>query len=168
MKTLKFLYLTLICVLMSACNASKDSSKKDTLLQDNSEVNLIEKVVFQKWVGGLEATGSGYHMGIYPAKTGRTLNLKRIYFRNLEADIKIGKITYVASLKSLPKKDIQLSSNPEDEHKNTLPESKEFPFLLNDNECVVSYVSNDTIKFIKVNMVKEKEAVYYPSARPKN
>ena len=153
---------------MSACNASKESSNKEPLLQDNSEVNLIEKVVFQKWVGGQEATGSGYHMEIFPTKTGTTLFLKRIYFRGLEADVNIGKITYVASLKSLPKKDVQLSSNPEDEYKNSLPKSKTFPFKLKDNECVVSYMSNETTKFLKVYNTAEKQAVYYPSSRPKN
>ena len=169
MKYIASIILLTLTVFVSSCGSSKERIKnQDSLLIDNSSVQLIEKVVFQKWVAGLEKVGSGYSIEIYPVKNGRTLNLKSVYFRGLKGEITLGKITYVSALKEKLIKDIQLSSKPSDEYKNTLPEVSQVPFLLNDNECVVSYVDNDTIKFLKVLKVKEKAAIYYPSAKPKN
>jgi len=136
------------------------------LILENSKVKIIESVSFEKWVGGIESAGSGYHLYIEVASD--TIQLDRIYFRSLKADIKKEHDGFKAYLKDNIKEDIVMSSNQIDELNNKLPNEEAFPFLLNDDECVISYFQNDVHKFIRVTNLIEKEVIKYPSAQPKN
>ena len=169
MKSQNLITILLLAILFLNCGSSKkETTSSKTFVLDNAKVKLIDYVSFQKWVAGQEKGGSGYHIEIYQAKNGSTLQLEHIYFRGLKGDIILGKKGYTSTLKKRKENDIQLSTEPSDEYQNTLPTASELPFLINDNECVISYVNNDTVKFIKVLNLKEKPAQYYPSTKPRN
>lgn len=163
-KTILFLPI----LLFLTCNSAKKNLQTNKpLLINNAESNQISTVTYQKWVAGQQQSGSGYNLTINTSKQIQTLQLKDIYFRGLKGKITKTGNSYKATLKQPVKKDIQLSSDVLDEHKNSLPEASNFPFLLNDNECVISYIDSHTIKFIKIINLKEKPAEYYPSAKPR-
>jgi hypothetical protein len=169
MKAVGLVLILIVSLFFFNCGSSKTyTSIPKTFLIDNTKVKRIESVSFQKWVAGKEESGYGYHIEITQSRNNQMLQLQHIYFRGLKGDISLGKKNYVANLKNEVNKDIQLSSDSSDEYENTLPELGELPFLLNDNECVISYITNHTIKFIKFINIKEKPAEYYPSAKPRN
>ena len=58
-----------------------------------------------------------------------------------------------------------LSSDPREEYGNEIELEKEIPFKLEDNECVVSYMDGETIKYYKLSGVKEKPRANFPSVR---
>jgi len=169
MKILSLVTLSILTLMLFNCNSSKKATQdENSLLIDNSKTKLIDYVVFQKWVAGQQQGGSGYYIEIYPVQNGKTIQLEAVYFRGQKGEITKGKKTFVANLKEELPKDIQLSSDPSDEYENSLPTDSKLPFLLNDNECVISYIDNGLVKFLKVKNLKEKPAEYMPTARPKN
>ena len=70
------------------------------------------------------------------------------------------------------KPDIVMHSDPKKEVGNQPPrlrteEEKTFPFELNADEAVLSYLENGKVKYVKISGVKDKPARIYPG-RPKN
>ena len=67
------------------------------------------------------------------------------------------------------KKDIIMSSNPQDEYNNKLDLRRDSsPFKLTQNECVISYIVNGKRLYYKISNLKKGESIAYPSAPPKN
>ena len=67
------------------------------------------------------------------------------------------------------KKDIIMSSNPQDEYNNKRVLIRGMsPFNLTQNECVISYRVNNKRLYYKISNLKKGEAIAYPSAPPKN
>jgi len=60
-----------------------------------------------------------------------------------------------------------MSNDPNAEFGNEMPEiSQKIPFVLKDNECVISYKDGKTTKYFKVDNITEKDLIPYPSAPP--
>lgn len=159
MKVLGFVLVLLIgLTLTNCCTSQKNSaSMPKTLLIDNAKTKLIASVTYQKWNAGQQQGGFGYYIEVSQPKNKLTLQLEHIYFRGLKGEIKLGKKGYKANLK-----------NASDKDNSSLPDTLDIPFLLNDNECVISYINNDTVKFIKVVNLIEKATVNFPSVKPRN
>jgi hypothetical protein len=157
-------FITIIGIIISFTNCS--SAQK---LQEHASFEL-GKVTYQTWVAGVQGGGSGIHMLIDVDSNKNNVILDSVYFRGYKAKIEIGKIGYVASIRTEinQKGDIIMSNNGEDEFGNK-PQLKEanFPFKLEDNECVISYIENKTTKYLKVKNLVEKPREEYPSAPPR-
>lgn len=171
MNRVRFVLVLISGLLALNCNSLKNekASVSRTFLIDNSKTKQIEVLSFQKWNAGQKQGGFGYDIEIIQSRSKSALQLQHIYFRGLKGTIQTGNgKEYIANLKSVPNTDHQLSLEASNAYNNSLPNLLEVPFLLNDNECVISYIDNHTVKFIKVVNLKEKETINYPSAKPRN
>ena len=78
-----------------------------------------------------------------------------------------GKASYFSNLKQ-PNKDIIMTNQENGEYGNSIPNrARDFPFTLNNDECVISYIDAGKTKYIKLNNIVEKQGEYSPSAPPK-
>lgn len=166
MKTQKqFLgFILIITILITFTHCS--SAQK---LQEKASFEL-GKVSYQKWIAGVQGGGSGYHMLIFVTSNKNNVTFDSIYFRGYKAKIEIGKINYVANIKTEinQKEDLIMSNNGPDEFGNKTPlKDPDFPFKLQLDECVISYIENHTTKYYKVENLVEKPKEEYPSAPPK-
>ena len=85
--------------------------------------------------------------------------LDSVYFRGNQAKLTqegnlfIGKI----NLQTTAKRDIIMSNAPHAEYGNKIPLPKRGRFKLEENECIVSYMENGTIKYLKISNVVKSE-----------
>ena len=145
----------------SQCSSSKQLDQKAPV--------VFGEVYCQKWVAGVQGGGSG--MNIMIPVDSFTIPLDSVYFRNKGAKLEKDEQSkmYIGRFKNAQSnpKDIVMSSDPNAEYGNELPDiSKGIPFELKENECVVSYEVDNTIKYFKIENVVEKEMIPYPTAPP--
>lgn len=136
----------------------------------------ISKAICQTWVGGMEQTGHGTEVTLdLEALQTDQIILKEMYFRG-----RIGDITMATTADGIKAtcnfieqpKEIAMHSDPAKEVGNQPPRLKsekemKFPFELEPDEAVVSYMENDSLKFFKVVDVVDKPGRIYQS-RPNN
>ena len=159
--------MAIIMISFSQCSSAQK-------LQSKALVKFGQ-AYYQNWVAGVQGGGSGIDIFIpVEQKTSREIiKLDSVYFRGkvtkLErkpntASLFIGRFTS----EKYQKKDIIMSSNPKDEYGNEAPKLKvKIPFELKENECVVSYIEDNKVKYFKIENVMEKQTLYYPSTPPK-
>jgi hypothetical protein len=138
-------------------------------LQEQASFEIGE-VTYQTWVAGVQGGGSGIHMLINVVSNKNNVVFDSVYFKGYKAKIEIGKINYVASIKTEinQKEDIVMSNNGKDEFGNKPPlKEANFPFKLADDECVISYIEKNTTKYYKVKNLIKKPSEEYPSAPPR-
>lgn len=130
----------------------------------------VVEAVCQTWVGGREEAGKGTEVtlnlkGISEAK----VNLHQLYFRGRVADVALTKtdagMLAVCSFTD-QEKDITMHSDPMKEVGNQPPrmiseEEKNFPFKLNADEAVISYLEGDHMRYYKITGVIEKPGRAY-------
>lgn len=164
MKSFKpLVYLVMIFISMSSITNCSSAQK----LQKSAPADFGD-VYFQKWTAGVRGGGSGINLFI-PLKN-KPMKLDSVYFRGKAAKLEtkdsrpmvyIGRFTTKFNQQS----DIILSSDMNEEAKNTLPvKTEKIPFELKSNECVVSYKAKDETKHYKITGIEEKAAQNYPSA----
>jgi len=154
--------IVFIFISFSHCSSAQKLQKKPSF-------NLGE-VSFQKWIAGVQGGGSGYHMLIHVTSNKNNVTFDSIYFRGYKAKIEIGKIAYTAQIKTEInlREDLIMSHEGPDEFGNKTPlKDPDFPFKLQLDECVISYIENHTTKYYKVENLVEKPKEEYPSAPPK-
>lgn len=93
-------------------------------------------------------------------KEGNTLNTDSVYFRSRKTAFQISDTTtntYTGYFDNLPK-DLVMSDDVNQEFKNQLVEGTEsnFPFRLNDNECVIRYRKGQKPHYFKVQNLKNE------------
>jgi len=149
MKFIKFFSLSILSGLffMQCSTAQK--------LEQNAAFKT-DKAYYQKWVAGVKGGGSGINVFI-PVNT--QFKLDSLYFRGQKVALQtkpnspnlyIGRILTEANQKETLEKNTNDST-----------------FELKQNEAVVSYLDNGTIKYLKIDSVPEKKMEHYPSAPPK-
>ncbi len=158
--------MVLIMISFSQCSSAQK-------LQKEAPVKL-GPAYYQYWVAGIQGGGSGINLFIQIEGTSKeNIELDSIYFRG-----KVSKLEFKPNNPSLfigrfssrtnQKKDIIMSNKPNAEYGNELPKLKEkIPFDLKENECVVSYIEDDKIKYFQIENIVEKQPELYPSAPPK-
>lgn len=119
----------------------------------------------QAWLGGRPETGSGMLLEI--PLLGENIDetkLQQAFFRGKIADIKLESTDngWVAKAnfmkKGIDKPDMVMHSDSGKEVGNQPPPLKqEFPFELEKNQCVVSFLDGDTLKYFKIENIKEKK-----------
>jgi len=142
---------------------------------------VLGKATCQEWIGGQEESGSGFQLMIpIEEKMITDIAFKEVFFRGrvLESSIKNkdGKAFVVCNYvnQKTEKPDIIMHSDATKEVGNQAPKLKSkagnnFPFELQEDEAVLSYVENNSkkAKYVKISGVKDKPARIYPG-RPKN
>mgnify|MGYP000085434033 CR=1 FL=1 len=163
---MKFLkQISVLALTLSVLNCASS----DTKLQSKAPTTF-ENVYYQKWNAGVQGAGSGITLFIQTKDN--SVVLDTVYFRGKAAQLETKPNTknlYIGRFKTTTNapKDIILSQNLDEEIKNEIEiEAPKFPFILNANECVVSYKLNAKKMYFKITNIKEQETVNYPSARP--
>ena len=169
MKRLKLatgaLGLFIITVLFLNCNSSKNTNSAYSFSQ-NPPFTMVE-AYSQKWMAGVKEGGSGtnIYLKIENIEIGTSIN--EIYFSNKSAKANPSTDNlYIGYYKNEENRDVIMDSDPNKEAKNTPP--KTFPFKLEENEAVISYLFKGMDYYFKVSNITEKEILAYPMGNPNN
>ena len=123
----------------------------------------------QEWKGGRPESGSGLLLEIpVLSENLEQTRLQQAFFRGKITDITMesGDKGWIAKAKfrnsKMAKPDIVMDVDSKKEVGNKPPKAEEkFPFELGQNECVVSYSEGETIKYFKIEGIKEKSPLFY-------
>lgn len=155
--------LVLLCLLIFC---SCQSSKTETTIY-RLEVNphfTIKAASYQKWVAGTEAGGSGTDVYLELALLSKEIQIRDIFFSQqiVKAQRRLEPSEYyVGNFRNeVIKREYIMDEDPIKEAQNTPPQA--FPFQLKDNECVLSYSLNGTLKYFKIENMEEKPMIAYP------
>ena len=142
---MKFLkQISVLALTLSVLNCASS----DTKLQSKAPTTF-ENVYYQKWNAGTQEGGSGINVYLQSKKS--SVQLDSIYFRGHKAKLQPdanNSLLYVGRFKS---------------NDNT----SNLPFKLEDDECVVSYVKANKVRYFKISNLNERKSLNYPSASPK-
>lgn len=138
------------------------------MLQENPPFELAE-ASFQKWYGGTPEAGKGIHFTLTFSEISEDVLVEKIYFRGKEEILKEktqNTKTYQATLVDKPNEDVVLDSNPVKEMDNPRPSlTSEMPFQFKADEAVLQYRKGKKTYYYKIDNIKEKETVAYPSSK---
>ncbi|MDP5106566.1 MAG: hypothetical protein NWQ31_10410 [Polaribacter sp.] len=157
MNALKNLSVIAIAFLFYQCGSAKFEEKPPF---------TITSAVYNNWSGG------------QPGEKGSILNITYtsnyiIKFDSVYFLKKIQKIEVVktkdkklitANFVTSAKPDIILDVNASNEMANPVPEIKKFPFELNQNDAIISYIVKGKTKYYKIKGIKKGKSIFYPSA----
>lgn len=166
MKQLKTISYSLLIFIVTASFSQCSSAQK---LQDQAPLK-IGQVYYQKWIAGVQGGGSGINIFIPTGNS--SVKLDSVYFRGKVAKLETkpqAETLYIGRFKSdlNQRKDIIMSNEPNAEYGNSIPKpTKNIPFELKENECVISYIQGDKTKYFIIKNIAEKEMIPYPSAPP--
>lgn len=161
--------LVVLFGLLGSCASQKK-------VMDSAPFN-IDAAFCQEFVGGREESGSGLLLKI-PVDSLEDYTLQKAYFRKKVATVSLsqenGKQYAVALFlkNKTGKPDINMHADGREEVGNQPPKLKDadelsFPFELNENEAILSFLKGKKVKYVKVSPIKDKQAMLYPS-KPKN
>ncbi len=144
------------------CSSSKTNGQQGMVELEKKPSFVLGDVFFQKWIAGVQGGGSGYHLYVPVKENKKHVVFDSAFFRGLKAKLDQGKMGYIASFKTNlnSKPDISMSSNPLDEYGNIFPQELKL------NECVLSYIEKNQVKYYKVIPLIEKQTEYYPITPP--
>tara|TARA_R110002049_G_scaffold122465_4_gene277323 strand:- start:7589 stop:8077 length:489 start_codon:yes stop_codon:yes gene_type:complete len=152
-----FSFITLITIGFFQCASVKPIESKSPL--------QIGEVYYQNWTAGIEGGGSGYNIFIPIESNSNDIVLDSMYFRGKSTKIEYANDALLVGrfeTKADQKQDIIMSNEPYAEYGNKVPElPQKTPFNLNDDDCVVSYLENDKIKYFKIDGIVKKESTRY-------
>ena len=139
--------------------------------QKEIQTNLlqeIESVYIQNWVGGREETGGGTNLFIQFKKSlPKEIVFKKAYFKNQTANLVNRSNNLYVAYFTQKKQNINLNSQPEKEYGNLPPETSKYSSKLKENQAIIEYEISGKTNILTIKNIKEKEAIAYPSAKPK-
>ena len=142
----------------------------------SSQKKLVKNAPFemgqgtcQSWTGGRPETGSGMKLEIpVLSESMSSIKMQQAFFRGKVADISMntmdGKLIATANFMNAnsAKPDIVMHADAKKEVGNQPPKLQEkLPFEIGENECVISYIDGDKVKYYKIEGVKEKKPLIY-------
>lgn len=160
MKTITYIVLVLGFSL-SGCSSQKKMVENPPFELGNATC--------QEWKGGRAESGSGLLLEV-PLHNENLdqIKLQQAFFRGKIADVttESGDKGWVAKANfrnpGMKKPDMVMDADAKKEVGNQPPSGKEkFPFELGANECVISYMDGETIKYFKIEGIKEKAPLLY-------
>ena len=116
----------------------------------------VKPVAFQEWYAGIKVGGTGINIFVPITDLDENIEIDRVYFRNLTSKLSKKDDKYVAVLKNKSRNYTFKKSEAD----------ADYPFKLKDSECVVSYIENGTIKYLKIATVNEFAGIYYENGPP--
>jgi hypothetical protein len=161
MKTLKNFAILITILLLSRCASAK--------FEENPPFT-ITSAIYNNWSRG-QPGNSGINVtitytSIYPVKFDSIYFSKKIV--KLESTKTKETKMIIANFVSAVKPDIILDENSSKEINNTVPEIKKFPFELNQNEAIISYILKGKTNYFKIKTIKKEKSVFYPTAPIEN
>ena len=166
MKLATPLVLGLVFLSIVNCKTSQES----VLKYQSTPPLEITAPYYNSWVAGVQGGGSGTNVFL-PLKENGNIVIDSLHFRGEKAAVETRNKLIIGRFKSSvnQKKDIIMSSNPQDEYNNNrLLIRDASPFKLTQNDCVISYSVNGKRLYYKISNLKKGESIAYPSAPPKN
>ncbi len=136
----------------------------------------IGPAICQEWVAGKEESGSGEVIKItINEMAAEKVELQNIYFRGSMAKVIMemeDKGMTASARFEKHKPDMIMHADSTKEVGNQPPklkskDGKEFPFELQRDEAVLSYLEDDKVKYVKITGIVDKPARIYPG-RPQN
>ena len=130
---------------------------------------IITAPYYNSWISGIEGGGSGINVFL-PVSDTRNIDIDSIHFRGEKAIVEKKESLIIGRFKTTlnQSRDLIMSSNPKDEFQNKLIYKFDLsPFVLADNECVVSYRLQNKRHYYKISDLKKAPHIAYPSAPSK-
>ena len=149
-------------ILVLALSLSSCSSQKKLVAEVPFEMG---QATCQAWAGGRAETGSGLLLEIpILSENLDEMKLQQAFFRGKIADVAMENTEkgWMAKAnfknQNAGKPDMVMHSDSKREVGNQPPELKEkFPFDLGPDQCVLSFLDGDIVKYYKVENIKEKK-----------
>ncbi len=162
---MKIVLIYLSLFISQTCN--KKMSDSEILEQLPS---VIETVYFQKWVAGQEESGSGTHFFIqFKTAFPKNIKIKKVYFQGQESDLQSEDDNiFTANFTNKPKQDRILHVDSEKEFGNKPPVISKSKYDLESNEAILEFEKDQKPFIFKLQKIKQKELLAYPSAKPRN
>lgn len=156
--------LLFISTVFFAQNCSKQALSNN--LQESFPI-AIKEAYHQHWTAGVRGGGSGTGFYIdFEKALPENIVLNQLYFRkSLAKAAKVSETQYMFNFKGLTNWKRENEPETDGPNKATLIEP---PFTIEDNEAILEYTQKGELKYYKITNVKEKAALEYPSARPRN
>lgn len=155
MKPIKILLFFLLIIGFSQCGSSKFENDPPFLILSAVVYNNPEKLETNIYI-----RYKGYHNESF-------IEFDSIFFKKQKVKIDIKTMRGLTYVYGVFKKSIQrnlvLDSNPIKEINNPVPDIKKFPFKLNENEAVLSYIINGKLKYYKIKSLKKEKSISFPS-----
>lgn len=128
-------------------------------LEKKSILNFNESY-YSSWSSGVKGGGSGFSVFILLAENSnldkKEVKLQGIYFKDKFTNLKHqGLNKYQAFIKAASNSD-KLESESDKKESSVEIKNKKIPFVLKDNEAVISYLSKEKLKYVKIILTKKK------------
>jgi hypothetical protein len=165
-----FSSLFVLTLSFSQCASTKKTIEITKTIELSKESS--SEVYYQNWVAGVRGGGSGTNLYISKSVV-ENKELITAYFKGKEVvfDTLIkGSKMFIARFKGDANQifDMEMNADAINEYGNkAVVEKTDFPFNLEPNDAVVSYLENNTLKYLKLINIPKKESLAYPSA-PRN
>jgi len=156
--------LSVILFSLSSCAGGKETG----FSFDQEPPFTLGDVFYQDWVAGVRKGGSGTNIYITIDSYADDVVIMDIYFRNKKLKAQNSpqnRDQYIGYHKNQPKPNIIMDIDPVKESQNIPPES--FPFQLEEDEAVLSYLHNEEVKFLKISKMEQKPMIAYPGVNSK-
>lgn len=140
---------SLLFLTMSQCTSIKKLSSPDF---------IGEGSYYRTWVAGVEGGGSGLDFFIDVKDLPESVVLEEVYFKKYNTSIVFNSGAYVARFKTT------LNSSSDESSINTISKIVKPPFEIGEEEAILVYKENSTVKYVKISQVKNKGHMALPSA----
>lgn len=129
--------------------------------ENNPSFKILE-ASYNVWEGGQGVKGKKVTIKF---NNSDNISFLKLYFQGKEAEVELKEQKeskyLIVNFYEKPKPDLILHHNSLIEKSNTLPNSNEFPFVLENNEAVLLYVEKNKEKYLKINNIKQTETEYF-------
>ena len=140
---------------LQIANSQEVSTKNMITFEEPTELS-VKPVYFQEWYAGIKVGGTGINVFVPIANESQDIVIDSIYFRNLKGKLTKKDGKYFATLENASKLyTFKKTEKPVD-----------YPFVLEDNECAISYIENGETKYFKVAQLNEVAGTYYENGPP--
>ena len=140
---------------LQIANSQEVSTKNMITFEEPTELS-VKPIYFQEWYAGIKVGGTGINVFVPIANESQNIEIDSIYFRNLKGKLTKKDGKYFASLENASKLyTFKKTEKPVD-----------YPFVLEDNECAISYIENGETKYFKVAQLNEVAGTYYENGPP--
>lgn len=132
-------------------------------LETNNIPFEIGQSSFQRWSGGMEASGTGAELKIIISEPMADMSFEKIYFRGRAFDCELKTENGISAI---------VASYKHDESTNSLVDKDgakmQETFELQPDQAIIAFLQGaEKLKYVKVDSIKEKAPILY-KGRPKN
>lgn len=160
-KIFKLLFLIVISISFSQCASTMK-------LQKEAPTNFAN-VYTQNWVAGVKGGGAG--VNIFIETINNDIALDSVFFRGKMAKLEVkptNKNLFIGRFVSDANMDKTENLNKSKTESEVNLKTKDFPFKLKENECVISYQLDGKTNYYKLENIEERQPDELPMSTPPN